>query len=40
LFGLTSSVLIGGFSIIAIVLISTKIFRELFDAQRYESGTQ
>jgi len=40
LFGLTTSVLIGGFSIIAIVLISTKIFRELFDAERYESGTQ
>jgi len=28
-------VLIGGFSTIAIVLISTKIFRELFDADRY-----
>ena len=32
------SVLIGGFSTIAIVLISTKIFRELFDADRYRDS--
>jgi MFS family permease len=39
LFGTVPSVLIGGFSIIAIVLISTKIFRELFEADTYE-GTK
>ncbi len=38
LFGLQSSVLLGGCVIIAIVLVSTKLFRELFDAERYESG--
>lgn len=34
-FGTIPSVLIGGLSTIAVVLISTKIFRELFDADRY-----
>jgi hypothetical protein len=36
LFGTVPSVLIGGCSIIAIVLISTKIFRELLRADSYE----
>jgi MFS family permease len=36
LFGTIPSVLIGGCSILAIVLISTKIFRELLDADSYE----
>jgi MFS family permease len=40
MFGTLPSVLIGGCCIIAVVLISTKIFRELFDAQRYESVTR
>jgi MFS family permease len=35
-FGTVPSVLIGGCSIIFIVLISTKIFRELYDADRYQ----
>jgi MFS family permease len=35
-FGTVPSVLIGGISTIAIVLISTKIFRELYDADRYQ----
>ncbi|MGB7078598.1 MAG: MFS transporter, partial [Xanthobacteraceae bacterium] len=35
LFGAVPSVLIGGLSTIAIVLISTKIFRELYGADRY-----
>ncbi len=35
LFGTIPSVLIGGMSTIAVVLISTKIFRELYDADRY-----
>ncbi len=35
LFGTIPSVLIGGISTIAVVLISTKIFRELYDADRY-----
>lgn len=35
-FGTVPSVLIGGLSTIAIVLISTKIFRELYDADRYQ----
>ena len=35
LFGTVPSVLIGGLSTIAIVLISTTIFRELYDADRY-----
>ena len=34
-FGTLPSVFIGGCSIIVIVLISTKIFRELYDADRY-----
>jgi predicted MFS family arabinose efflux permease len=34
-FGTVPSVLIGGCSIIFVVLISTKIFRELYDADRY-----
>ena len=34
-FGTIPSVLIGGMSTIAVVLISTKIFRELYDADRY-----
>jgi MFS family permease len=37
LFGTIPSVLIGGCSILAIVLISTKIFRELLHADRYEA---
>ena len=36
LFGTIPSVLIGGLSTIAVVLISTKIFRELYDADTYE----
>ena len=36
LFGTIPSVLIGGLSTIAVVLISTKIFRELYDADRYQ----
>ena len=36
LFGTIPSVLIGGGCIIAIVLISTKIFRELLQADSYE----
>ena len=35
MFGTVPSVLIGGFTTIAIVLISTKIFRELYAADRY-----
>ncbi len=38
LFGTIPSVLIGGCSIIAVVLISTKIFRELYVAERYDAG--
>jgi MFS family permease len=38
LFGTIPSVLIGGGCILAIVLISTTIFRELYDAERYEAG--
>ena len=34
-FGTVPSVLIGGLSTIAVVLISTKIFRELYQADRY-----
>ena len=34
-FGTVPSVLIGGLTTIAIVLISTKIFRDLYDADRY-----
>jgi MFS family permease len=37
-FGTIPSVLIGGLSTIAVVLISTKIFRELFDADRYNDA--
>ena len=37
-FGTIPSVLIGGLSTIAVVLISTKIFRELFDADRYHDA--
>jgi MFS family permease len=37
-FGTVPSVLIGGCSIVLIVLISTKIFRELYDADRYHDG--
>jgi MFS family permease len=36
LFGTVPSVLIGGGCIIAVVLISTKIFRELYNADRYD----
>ena len=36
LLGTIPSVLIGGLSTIAVVLISTKIFRELYDADTYE----
>jgi MFS family permease len=35
-FGTIPSVLIGGFCTLAVVLISTKIFRELYDADRYD----
>jgi len=38
LFGTIPSVLIGGFSTLAVVLISTKIFRELLAADRYHDG--
>jgi len=38
LFGTIPSVLIGGGCILAVVLISTKIFRELYDAERYDAG--
>jgi hypothetical protein len=34
-FGTVPSVLLGGLSTIAVVLISTKIFRELYVADRY-----
>ena len=37
-FGTIPSVLIGGLSTIAVVLISTKIFRELLDADRYDEA--
>ncbi len=37
-FGTIPSVLIGGLSTIAVVLISTKIFRELYDADRYHDA--
>ena len=37
-FGTVPSVLIGGLSTIAVVLISTKIFRELYDADRYHDA--
>jgi MFS family permease len=36
LFGTIPAVLIGGFSTLAVVLISTQLFRELFQADRYE----
>jgi MFS family permease len=36
LFGTIPAVLIGGFSTLAVVLISTRIFRELYQADRYE----
>jgi hypothetical protein len=35
-FGTIPSVLIGGFSILAVVLISRKIFAELYESDRYE----
>ncbi len=38
LFGTIPSVLIGGCSTSLIVLISTKIFRELYDADRYTTA--
>jgi len=38
LFGTVPSVLVGGLSTIAVVLISTKIFRELYDADRYHDA--
>ncbi len=37
-FGSVASVLIGGLSTIAVVLISAKIFRELYDADRYHDA--
>ncbi len=37
-FGTVPSVLLGGLSTIVVVLISTKIFRELNDAERYHDG--
>jgi MFS family permease len=36
LFGTIPAVLIGGFSTLAVVLVSTRIFRELYKADRYE----
>jgi len=38
LFGTVPSVLIGGLSTITVVLISTKIFRELYNADRYQDA--
>jgi MFS family permease len=38
-FGTIPSVLIGGVSTIVVVLISTKIFRELYDADRYHDAS-
>jgi MFS family permease len=38
LFGTIPAVLIGGFSTLAVVLVSTRIFRELYRADRYEPG--
>ena len=38
LFGTIPSVLIGGLCTIAVVLISTNIFRELYDADRYDAA--
>jgi len=37
-FGTVPSVLLGGLSTIVVVLISTKIFRELYHAERYHNG--
>jgi len=37
-FGTVPSVLLGGLTTIAVVLISTKIFRELYDADRYHDA--
>ncbi|MGB6651407.1 MAG: MFS transporter [Xanthobacteraceae bacterium] len=37
-FGTVPSVLLGGLTTIAVVLISTKIFRELYDAERYHDA--
>jgi MFS family permease len=34
--GTIPSVLIGGFSTLAVVLVSTRVFRDLYDADRYE----
>ncbi len=39
-FGTIPSVLIGGLSTLAVVLISTKIFRKLYDADRYRDARQ
>ncbi len=36
LFGTIPAVLIGGLSILAVVVVSTRIFRELFQADRYQ----
>ena len=36
LFGTVPAVLIGGFSTLAVVLVSTRIFRELYQADRYQ----
>jgi MFS family permease len=38
LFGTIPSVLIGGLCTLAVVLISTKVFRELYDADRYDAA--
>ena len=38
LFGTVPSVLLGGLTTIVVVLISTKIFRELYDAERYHDA--
>ncbi len=40
LFGTIPAVLIGGFSTLAVVAVSTQVFRELFHANRYEPAKQ
>jgi MFS family permease len=40
LFGTIPAVLIGGFCTLAVALVSTKIFRELYQADRYEPGQE
>jgi MFS family permease len=40
LFGTIPAVLIGGFSTLAVVVVSTRVFRELFRTDRYEPAKQ